>query len=280
VLAVVVGAILIAVVGVAFKAEIFRLLIPSKILELHEVESPMFGFHLFVLLIQTVLWVFCLLFLYRYKKPISSSCKTAITLSIALSIIFYVSLVDDGFSSAHHGLNISGEDGALEWMTAALFFLAGVLLILSKSDHSSTQVSVLKYFLGGILIIFAMEEISWGQRIFHWVTPAAIARYNVQGETNVHNFFNQAFYSLYPIFNFSVALFLVNLGTISQRLKKTGSALYGLLPARDYELFGPVFMAVGAQSLTFQTELSEQIFAVFVFFYALTLFRSKGTDIS
>jgi hypothetical protein len=31
------------------------------------------------------------------------------------------------------------------------------------------------------------EEISWGQRLFHWKTPATFARENIQGETTVHN---------------------------------------------------------------------------------------------
>lgn len=33
----------------------------------------------------------------------------------------------------------------------------------------------------------AMEEISWGQRLFGWETPAAWAALNHQGETNLHN---------------------------------------------------------------------------------------------
>ncbi len=31
------------------------------------------------------------------------------------------------------------------------------------------------------------EEISWGQRMFHWRTPAAYASQNIQGETTIHN---------------------------------------------------------------------------------------------
>lgn len=31
------------------------------------------------------------------------------------------------------------------------------------------------------------EEISWGQRMFHWHTPAMFAKENIQGETTIHN---------------------------------------------------------------------------------------------
>lgn len=36
-------------------------------------------------------------------------------------------------------------------------------------------------------IYFAGEELSWGQQLFGWRTPDAIARLNDQGETNLHN---------------------------------------------------------------------------------------------
>jgi len=32
-----------------------------------------------------------------------------------------------------------------------------------------------------------MEEMSWGQMIFNWQTPAEISLINAQGETNFHN---------------------------------------------------------------------------------------------
>ena len=32
-----------------------------------------------------------------------------------------------------------------------------------------------------------MEEVSWGQRLFGWGTPAILNEFNVQGETTLHN---------------------------------------------------------------------------------------------
>jgi len=37
------------------------------------------------------------------------------------------------------------------------------------------------------LFLSAMEEISWGQRLFGWGTPAALEEINFQGETTLHN---------------------------------------------------------------------------------------------
>lgn len=36
-------------------------------------------------------------------------------------------------------------------------------------------------------IYFAGEELSWGQQLFHWLTPEAIGKLNDQDETNLHN---------------------------------------------------------------------------------------------
>ena len=44
-----------------------------------------------------------------------------------------------------------------------------------------------------VLFVMAGEELSWGQRIFGWATPEAIAEINAQNETNLHNMATQAF---------------------------------------------------------------------------------------
>ena len=44
------------------------------------------------------------------------------------------------------------------------------------------------FLLLALLFFFGFgEEISWGQRIFHWQTPAWMAKANVQDETDLHN---------------------------------------------------------------------------------------------
>lgn len=48
-------------------------------------------------------------------------------------------------------------------------------------------------FLALILFWMAMEEISWGQRIFGWETSDYFLENNMQGETNLHNLNTQLF---------------------------------------------------------------------------------------
>lgn len=41
--------------------------------------------------------------------------------------------------------------------------------------------------LAVLMFVYFGEEISWGQRIFGWETPAALKELNAQRETNIHN---------------------------------------------------------------------------------------------
>ena len=44
-----------------------------------------------------------------------------------------------------------------------------------------------------VLFVMAMEEISWGQRIFQWQTSEYFLENSIQGETNLHNLNTQLF---------------------------------------------------------------------------------------
>lgn len=81
------------------------------------------------------------------------------------------------------------EDGPIEWLTLLCFLSASVLFFLSFNRSKNI-------FLLALCLLFlfgAGEEISWGQRIFNYDTPAMIVKKNIQKEFNVHNLvlFNQ-----------------------------------------------------------------------------------------
>lgn len=85
---------------------------------------------------------------------------------------------------------ITMEDGPLEYpqfvlFALATFFAAGVAYKRFRAGHPWQALMYLAVGAGSFLI--AGEEISWGQRIFGWQTPADLAAINHQNETNVHN---------------------------------------------------------------------------------------------
>ncbi len=78
------------------------------------------------------------------------------------------------------------EDGIIENL-AALSYLSGLFFCgyrLVRPGPKSVKTLV---FWGVLCVIFLGEEISWGQRLFNYPTPALIAEINTQEEFNLHN---------------------------------------------------------------------------------------------
>jgi hypothetical protein len=84
---------------------------------------------------------------------------------------------------------VSVEDGPMEQFTAYSFFLASIVAFWIVGQRGFTLRSTFLVLMGAFFFFAAGEEISWGQRIFSWESPEVMLKYNVQGETNIHNMF-------------------------------------------------------------------------------------------
>jgi len=88
------------------------------------------------------------------------------------------------------------EDGLIENLGAVAFFV-GATFFLAAFLHSRgagndfyvlrTDRNLFLLLLAVAFFFAAGEEISWGQRLFGWETPASLARLNEQNETTIHN---------------------------------------------------------------------------------------------
>ncbi|HEY3278729.1 MAG TPA: hypothetical protein VGJ94_19100 [Syntrophorhabdaceae bacterium] len=94
------------------------------------------------------------------------------------------------------------EDGILETLTAVLMLLNAIVLGISviKMKAGNEQATkgpryVLACYWLLVLVFFldAMEELSWGQRIFGWNTPALLTDSGFR-EINIHNFMDLDYY--------------------------------------------------------------------------------------
>ncbi len=87
---------------------------------------------------------------------------------------------------------IGVEDGILEW-TQFLFLIISVCLsILLAFRFKEEKILFVIYLLFSIALLFvALEEISWGERIFGGINtdlvPVSLMERNLQGEINIHN---------------------------------------------------------------------------------------------
>lgn len=91
------------------------------------------------------------------------------------------------------------EDGILETTTVLLSFLASFLFFISGIFSCAFA-----FLLSFLWMIFAFEEISWGQRLFNFQSSAIFENHNYQKETNFHNFFNPYFTLIYITLNFLI----------------------------------------------------------------------------
>lgn len=133
-------------------------------------------------------------------------------------------------------LYLLSEDRILE-MTQAVFyatsFFVGIATTLNmrKAAHHSSSL-ILMAFSAGMLLL-AMEEISWGQRIIGFQTPAFIAAHNSQMEFNFHNIrpIHNTLNYFYLLFTLLAALACLSRAPLERRY---GWPICHLLPEWHY----------------------------------------------
>jgi hypothetical protein len=108
---------------------------------------------------------------------------------MVLAVLLVAALIHASSSDLYY--RSAQEDGLLEWMTFWSFALAAVVFTLAGlQQHKATK--RLPWFFWGVAAFcafVALEEISWGQRLFGYLPPEYFLRENFQQELNVHNVF-------------------------------------------------------------------------------------------
>lgn len=81
------------------------------------------------------------------------------------------------------------EDQIIEWMTFWVFFISGIIFFQAAYRQNAIMFKIPWFLVGmGIFCLFvAMEEISWGQRLFSYRPPTYFLEQNFQQEFNFHN---------------------------------------------------------------------------------------------
>ncbi len=169
------------------------------------------------------------------------------------------------------------EDNWFENLTVVVLLSSVALLcrvLLRRGQFINATTSperVLRVLLGlcaSGLFLFALEEISWGQRIFGWNGPEWLAELNFQRETNLHNLAQDRWVGLY--YFLALILTLQTGLSLLLRLSGRGSAFVALvLPAPS--LLPYAFMFLVVLLCIDQNELVEELFSLFALFYSARL---------
>jgi hypothetical protein len=165
------------------------------------------------------------------------------------------------------------EDHFFEQLTLTLLLCASIFL-----GFKSVRPGILKrpYLLMGCIVFFilAMEEISWGQRIFHVETPAILTQVNYQDELNLHNIFNPIIHNVYSAVSLLLGLAFISLKPLKAYLTRFSwwNEIAPFFPSDDFALFGLVFLFLSCEVAVYGGELTEEIFSVLAAAYAADLF--------
>ncbi|MGH6865794.1 MAG: hypothetical protein ACREDO_06440 [Methyloceanibacter sp.] len=122
------------------------------------------------------------------RRPASSAEFLAAAVFIGLPLISALLLLCN--PPLFHWLAV--EDSVVEWTSALLLFSGSIVLLLAATGlamqpHGRRRGHVPASIFSLLLLVIAMEEISWFQRLFAIPTPDLLADLNMQGEMNLHN---------------------------------------------------------------------------------------------
>lgn len=109
---------------------------------------------------------------------------------LAVPVVFLLCMVYFKSISPSFYKKLIIEDGPVEYATAAVYsiaFILGVGLTRRLQQKRHTWWAGF-YFLASLaFLLIALEEVSWGQRLFELETPEILRQTNLQGEIGVHN---------------------------------------------------------------------------------------------
>ncbi len=169
--------------------------------------------------------------------------------SVGLSIIF------SAYIDLQAAIELNREDGMVENFQAVMFLIAGILwFILAWWKRKALEVSrkrLMLYILLGLgMVLFFLEEISWGQRIYGYSTPSTLESVNTQGESNIHNidFFGTVL-PPYELIALAVIIIIAILIFVAWKYKGVGRSMEQIfIPLGQYDLVAPLLLCLAFAS--------------------------------
>ena len=118
--------------------------------------------------------------------------RTVQVLSIIIWPLFLVIIWGVNKIDPYYYVTLAKEDNLIEWMSVFFFVLTGALTFFLAIRHGN-QSRWFYMFFSLACFLFALEEISWGQRIFGLESTQFFVENSDQQELNVHNVINEWF---------------------------------------------------------------------------------------
>jgi hypothetical protein len=180
---------------------------------------------------------------------------------------------------------ITKEDNLVEWLTFAFLMISGILsaVLAFRAQRSSGRYFWFYAAFAVVCLLFALEEISWGQRIIGVNSPRFFLEYSDQQEINIHNVlqeildFRTKHVAAYLLFIYGVCLPVL---AINQKIRKVIKGIGIILPPLVLSLG---FLIAGILMIDYfagrEEEVGELLFALcFLFFMFHQVLLSNPHD--
>ena len=197
-------------------------------------------------------------------------------------IVFHIiicGIILSGIALYHYLLPISynyfvSEDSWVEYGTFACYLWAGLLLF--KSMITDSRLRNPGHILFCLALLFvAMEEISWGQRIFGIRTPYIVAKYNYQSEISLHN---TSFIPSEFILGFAILIWSVVIPQLHLRWNFARTLMNKIgIPIVSFELqpyFVTAFLLKNIEVVIRNAELAELILGAAFLIFVLNIWSA------
>lgn len=184
------------------------------------------------------------------------------------------------------------EDSFFEYVQALSYLSAGIIFLVPalkgfRSGHIIQGITLC--ITGSILIFIALEEVSWGQRIFGIKTPEWFRYNNIQNEISIHNL-EPVQKTIHLLYAMTGAFFVFGwiprrVGFLTRHFSPGMLSLFTLLKPRLYLMtyFLPLFLFYSyliikgspGPFFTFNDqEIPELLLSVGILLYSTDLFSS------
>ena len=179
------------------------------------------------------------------------------------------------------------EGSLVEWLSFIFLLFSAWLLWQAASDWGTFKDRLAGRVISAVLLIAAMEEMSWGQMIFNWGTPELLDSLNRQQETNMHNlavFHDYTWTAFAVVFTLLAALSAMNYWLPSRYCWRRSKLASLVLPAScTFSYFviaaliywGVVVEKAGldlAYLHTREQEIAECLAAIGIFIHCVSLY--------
>ena len=193
-------------------------------------------------------------------------------LILSIFVLFY------WFPSAY--VKLVSEDNWGEWAQFLGFFCAAIVFFVSFLSYQPKKKGVLYLILALGTMVVAMEEISWGQRIFKIPTPDILRQVNFQGELGFHNIRaispEAMTYKVvgisFLIYGFVVPLLLQKFSTLRDHAERFGIPIPKLYTA---PLFIGTCYFLGFATLPKSDEIGELLMSLSIGCFAVSCIGQK-----